>query len=386
MVLEQRMEGVVADPGLVPEHVVAEVPDLLQHLAHVVDRAVVGRELDAGEPERALGLVPLLVLDQRVGADLLAQVLLVPGLPVDRADHAEGVARGRQEDRDRAGLHQRALVQGLVVVAVEQHQVAPPQHRVGDDLVGGAGAVQDEVGPVGAEHLGGVALRVGGRALVDQQIAEVDVGIAQVVAEDALAEVLEEELARRRLAVELAALVARAVEGDVGLAVIGHEPAEERRQQAHAVLHEAGDDLLGVEGRGLLAEVDVAVDLAQSRRQRPGRRSGANRPAPRAACGIRWREPHAASLRAASQALAVDQRDVGADGGILGHVAVEAVGRPRPRSAAAVIWSSSSLVWRFAAVDDRDHLQQLVERDRDGRRLDVAGNHSPAPSFTQSTR
>ena len=47
VVLEQRMEGVVADPGLVPQHVVAQVPDLLEHLAHVVDRAVIGRELDA---------------------------------------------------------------------------------------------------------------------------------------------------------------------------------------------------------------------------------------------------------------------------------------------------------------------------------------------------
>ena len=62
VVLEQRMERVVADPGLVPQHVVAQVPDLLQHLADVVDRAVVGRELDAGEPEGPLRLVPLGIL------------------------------------------------------------------------------------------------------------------------------------------------------------------------------------------------------------------------------------------------------------------------------------------------------------------------------------
>ena len=64
------------------------------------------------------------VLHQRVVADLLAQIVLVPGVPVDRADHAEGIARGGQEDRDRAGLHQRALVQRLVVVAVEEDEVA----------------------------------------------------------------------------------------------------------------------------------------------------------------------------------------------------------------------------------------------------------------------
>ena len=153
-------------------------------------------------------------------------------------------------------------MQGFVVVAIEQDQVAAPQHRVGDDLVGGARAVQHEIGLVGAEYLRGIALRVRGRALVDEQIAEVDIGIAQVVAEDALAEMLEEELAGGRLPVELPALMSRAGEGDVGLAVIGHEPAEERRQQRHPVFHQAGDDLLGVEGRRLLAEIDVAVDLA----------------------------------------------------------------------------------------------------------------------------
>ena len=270
-------------------------------------------------------LVPLRVLHERVRADLLAQIVLVPGVPVDRADHAERIARSRQEDRDRPGLDQGALVQGLVVVAVEEHQVPAPQHRVRDHLVGGARAVQDEVGLVGAEHLRGVALRLRGGALVDQQIAEVHVGVAQVVAKDALAEVLEEELAGGRLAVELAALVARAGEGDVGLAVVGHEPAEERRQQLLPVLDEAGDDLLGIEGGRLLAEIDVAVDLAESAddghvgdavriRERPERRAkadGANR---------------TRQLARLLEALAVDQRDVGADRGVLGDVALEAVG------------------------------------------------------------
>ena len=154
-------------------------------------------------------LARCLVLDERVLGDPLAQACLVPGVPVDGADHAEGIARGRQEDRDRARLHQRSLVQRLVVVAVEEDEVARPEHRVRHHLVGGAGAVQDEVGPVGAEDPRRMLLRLGRRTLVDQQVAEVDVGIAEVVAEDALAEILEEELPGRRLAVELAALVAR---------------------------------------------------------------------------------------------------------------------------------------------------------------------------------
>ena len=320
VVVEQRVEGVVADPGLVPQHVLAQVADLLEHLAHVVDRAVVGAQLDARQPERPRRVGQLLVGDQRVAPDLLAQVLLVPRLPVDRADHAERVARGRQEHRDRTGLHQRALVQRLVVVAVEQHQVAALEHRAGDDLVRRAGAVEHEVRAVGAEHLRRVRLRLVGRALVDQQVAEFDVGVAQVVAEDRFAEVLEEQLPGRRLAIELAALVARAVERDRRLAVVGHQLAEERRQQAHAVVDDAGHHLLGVERRRLLAEVDVALDLAQAADhrqvgdavrigQRPQRRAKAD-------------AAHRAQQRlGALEVLAVGGDDVGADRGVLGDVA-----------------------------------------------------------------
>ena len=204
---EQRMEGVVADPCLVPQDVVAEMPDLLQDLADVVDRAVVGAELDARQAEWTLRLVALGILHPRIGTDLLAKVLLVPGVPVDRADHPERISGGRQEDRDRAGLHQRALVQRLVVVAVEQHQVAFAQGGMRDDLVGAGGSVHHEIGPVGAEHPRRVTLRFDRGADVNEQVAELHVGIAQVVAEDLLAEVLEEELASRRFPVELPALV-----------------------------------------------------------------------------------------------------------------------------------------------------------------------------------
>ena len=149
-----------------------------------------------------------------------------------------------------------------MVVAIEQDEVAAPQDRVRHHLVGRAGAVQDEIGLVGAEHLGGMLLRFRGRPLVDEEIAKVDVGVAEVIAEDALAEVLEEHLAGRGFAVELPTLMSRAGEGDVSLAVVGHQPAEERRKQGPAVLHEARNHLLGVEGGRLLPEVDVAVDLA----------------------------------------------------------------------------------------------------------------------------
>ena len=163
VIVEQWMECVVTDPRLVPQHVVAEVTDLLHHLADVVDRAVVGRELDARETKRPLCIRARLVGHERIGADLFTQVRLVPRFPVDCANHAERIACGRQEDRDRTRHHERALVHRLVIVAVEQHEIAGLEHGAGDDLVRRARAVQNEVRPISPEHLRRMLLRLGGR-------------------------------------------------------------------------------------------------------------------------------------------------------------------------------------------------------------------------------
>src|SRR5262245_3554162 len=99
-----------------------------------------------------------------------------------------------------------------MIVAVKQDEVTEVEQCCGNDFIGGAGAVKNEVCLVGSEHFRGVTLRLNRRSLVDEQIAEVYVSVAQVVAEDALAKVLEEELSTRRFSVELAALMSWAVE------------------------------------------------------------------------------------------------------------------------------------------------------------------------------
>ena len=281
----------------------------------------------------------------------------------------------------RAGLDERALVQRLVVVAIEEHQIAAPQHGVGDHLVGGARAVQHEVGLVGAEHLRRVLLRARGGAFVNEEIAEVDVGVAQVVAEDALAEMLEEQLARRRFSVELATLVARAVEGDVGLGIVGHEPAKERRQQAHPVVDDARHDLLGVEGGGLLSDVDVALDLSEHPQhgdvgdtgrigERPERRQEAD-------------GPHVArQLPGPLAPIAVDERDVGAHAGVLGDVAIEVIGHFDLEALGGNIVEQLPGV-RVLVVDDGDHFQELLKGDRNRRRLRREFDHDHGPRTLQ---
>src|SRR3546814_7399947 len=86
-------------------------------------------------------------------ADVLADRRLVQRLIVDRADQAMGIAIGLEEDRCALAEQQGAVMGGLVVVAVEQHEVALGDQRLQHDLVRSGRAVQHEVGPFGAEDL-----------------------------------------------------------------------------------------------------------------------------------------------------------------------------------------------------------------------------------------
>ncbi len=118
-VLHHRDELLVADPRRVEQDVVTQLADAVDHLPGVVHGAVVGAQLNDRQAERPwqLGLV------RGDFGDQFAQVVLFETVGVDAADEAVRVARGFQIDRRGTGLQQRALVVGLVVVAVEQHQV-----------------------------------------------------------------------------------------------------------------------------------------------------------------------------------------------------------------------------------------------------------------------
>ena len=210
------------------------------------------------------GLRPGLgVLDERIRADALADRLLVERVGADRADQAVGVAVGRHVDRNAAAHQQRAVMGRLVIVAVEQHEIALGDEVVEHDLVGGRGAVQHEIGLFRAEDRGGLLLRLQRRAFVGQQVAELEHGIVEVVAEDRLAQMLHEDAADRRAIVENAAVVARAGPELVALLGIVDQRAEERRLQRLGILLEARHQVLGDEFRRLLGQEHIAVDVVE---------------------------------------------------------------------------------------------------------------------------
>ena len=86
--LVERMEFHEAGPGLVEQDVVAQMADALNDPLGVVDRAVIGALLDHRDAERPLALPGLGILDQRIGADALADRRFVERVGADRADQA----------------------------------------------------------------------------------------------------------------------------------------------------------------------------------------------------------------------------------------------------------------------------------------------------------
>ena len=269
-------------------------------------------------------------------------------------------------------------MQRFVIVAVEQHEVARAQQGSGNDLVRRARAIQDKIGLIGAEHGRRKTLRLNRRPLMNEKVAEVDIGIAEIITKDPLTEMLEEKLAGRRLAKKLTTLVARTIKGDIGLAIIGHEAAEEGRQQPTAIADHAAHHLLSIEGRRLMTEIDIASDLAGQAQnghvrkavsisQSPERRMKADRTNGRGQAPSRL------------EALPIDHGNIGTDGSVLGNIAIEAAANLNLKILGAQdVQKLGSVSVGF--IDNRNNSEQPMKGNRNSRRFHIARNHGLLPS------
>ncbi len=239
------------------------MPDLLDDHVGVVDRAVIGALLDHGDAERPLAPPRLLVGDQRVIANFFSDALLVERLVEYGPDQSMGVAVGLEKDRNAAADEERAVMRRLVVVAIEQHEVALGDQGGQHDLVRRRGAVEHEIGLLGSKDRGGLLLRLERRAFMDEQVAQFEHGIVEVVTEYGLAEMLDEDAADRAAVVEDAAVVAGAGPQLIAALAVVDQRAEERRLQRLRILLEPAHQVGGDEFRRLLGEEDVTVDVVE---------------------------------------------------------------------------------------------------------------------------
>ena len=156
----------------------------------------------------------------------------------------------------------------LVVVSVEENQIARSKQGVENDLVRSGGAVQNEVRLVGVVDLGGFHLSGAGNAFVNEKVAHCHVGIAEVGTEDVFAEEVCKLAAGRMAAEEGAALMARAVKVNVAVANVGFKLAEEGRKNLILVLLGGGIDQAAVETDVVGLGVDDGNDLAEEFRRK----------------------------------------------------------------------------------------------------------------------
>ena len=77
------------------------------------------------------------------------------------------------------------------------------------DLIGGGGAVENEVGPFCAEYRRGLFLGLQRRAFMGEQVAELEHRIVEIVAKHGLAEMFPEDAADRAAAIKYPAIVSR---------------------------------------------------------------------------------------------------------------------------------------------------------------------------------
>ena len=126
-----RDKLLIADPGRVKQNVVTKMTDFVDHLTGIVDRAVVGSQLDDCQPE---GTRQLCLFCGYV-ADLFAQIRFIKAVFIDPTDKTKRVTGSLQIYRSRPRLNKRTVVIRFVVVAIEQHQITPRQQRIGDHFI-----------------------------------------------------------------------------------------------------------------------------------------------------------------------------------------------------------------------------------------------------------
>ena len=187
------VEGRMRQPGFVEvQGFHLAVKRFLQGL-HVIEHTVVGG-LRNGQNARP----GLLVLDERVRLDFLADIFELEFLQRNRPDDAQMIARRHQEHRVGAG-HDDRMQDRFMAVAVDDNGIAGRHIGMPHHLVRGGGAISNEEAVVGIENARRIALGGAHRTIVVEQLAQFLHCITNICAQHVFTEKLMEHLANGRL-------------------------------------------------------------------------------------------------------------------------------------------------------------------------------------------
>ncbi len=225
-VLVELVERGVRQPCLVEMQRIDRVVERLLEHFDVVGNSVVGALGDGKNPR----LLVLRHARERVGFDLLADVLGLEFVERDRPDDAQMIALGCEEYGDRAG-HRNRVQDRHMAIAIDDDDIIRRNVCMPDHLVRRRCAVGHEKTVVGVEDARCVSLRRRHRTGVVQQLAELVDRVADVGAQHVLAEELMEHLPHRALEKRDPARVPRTMPGKGSVLRVMHQGAEKRRRE-----------------------------------------------------------------------------------------------------------------------------------------------------------
>ena len=116
-VLHHRDKLLVAHPGRVKKDVITEMTDGVNHLASVIDCAVIGAQLDHSQAEGAF----LIGFFRSDFTHQTAQILFIEAMSINPTDKAIGIAGCFKINRGCASLKQRTMVVGFMIITVKKH-------------------------------------------------------------------------------------------------------------------------------------------------------------------------------------------------------------------------------------------------------------------------
>ena len=138
---EHGNELFVSGPCRIKEDVIAEMSDAVYYITGIVQRTIVGIQLDDCQAERS-GLLRLFRIP--FGREL-SQIHFVEAMSINAADKAVRIPGRFQVHRRSPGLYECADSHGFMIIPVIEHQISRSKKSIGHNTVGCGRPIENKV-------------------------------------------------------------------------------------------------------------------------------------------------------------------------------------------------------------------------------------------------
>ena len=225
---QKRQKRFVADPGGIEENIITKPPDFAEHIARVVEAAVICAKLNRRQSNGPSRL-------RLLGANfrnLSADEIFFQASRGNATDGAVGIAHCFQIHRRRPRQEQRPLRHRFVIVPIKKHEVSRREQRPRDDFVRRRCPIQHEIRLVRAEDACRILLRQKRRTFMNEQVPQRDIRIAQIRPKQILTEKFIKCASRRMPPMKRAALMPGTIKLRVSSLRIRTKFTKKRRQES----------------------------------------------------------------------------------------------------------------------------------------------------------